>query len=82
MYSGSAGHIYEQSLVDAIRSDIGGEHNKPSVLDITAVPFEQQQETGEACPSQFSSQKFSNNAQCNNDSLDRHGISNIATKII
>ena len=58
-----------RTYIDAMRSDISTELSKPSVLDISMVPLEQQQGSSEARQDQFSSQKFSNEAQCNNDSL-------------
>ena len=61
--------FYEQSLVDALRNDIGKELSETSFLDLGMVPSIRQQEISEVQQSQFSPQEFSTEAQCNNNSL-------------
>ena len=58
----------EQSLVDAMKSDIGMELRKPSVMDIPTVSTESKEEVSDAQLTQFSSQNNSRGAQSNTDS--------------
>ena len=57
----------EQSLVDAMKSDIGMELSEPSVMDIPIVSTESK-EVSDAQLTQFSSQNNSRGAQPNTDS--------------
>ena len=60
--------FYEQSLVDAMKSDIGMELSEPSVMDIPTVSTESKEEVSDAQLTQFSSQNNSRGAQSNTDS--------------
>ena len=61
--------FYEQSLVDAMRTDIGMELSDSIILDVGASPKGSEKEIGEASHSQFSSKGISLEAQSKNSSL-------------